>query len=513
MTASRHAIFVPLDADETAEISRAARQLGWDPSRVRVARRSLDARKGHPIGHRVEIELATAADGPELPPPRKPGRARSVVVIGSGPAGTFAALRFAEAGVRVTLVERGKPVQPRRHDLAALTQRGALDPTSNYCFGEGGAGTFSDGKLYTRSKDKQGVRAVLETLVAHGAAPSILVDSRPHIGSNHLPRILVALRTHLEASGVEYVWSDSVTRLIIDGGAVRGVATAAGRELSADAVVLAVGHSARDLVAALHEQCVALEAKAFALGARVEHPQPMIDRLQYGRAAGHPKLPPAFYQIATQVDAPGAGPRGVYSFCMCPGGWVVNSSTEAGELCTNGMSLSRRDAPRANAAMVVTVEPRDYGGGPSAPLAGIELQRSIERRAFELGGGGFVAPAQRVRDFLAARPSDVLLDTSYRPRAIAGSVRDALPPYVALALDGALAHFDRMLPGFAREEAQLVGVETRSSSPVRVVRGDGYESPSHAGLYPIGEGAGYAGGIVSAAIDGLRAADAMLARW
>jgi hypothetical protein len=487
----RRSLFVGLDDDEAEAVARAARQEGVES--FVVVRRSLDARKGRLIG--FHLELATPeAEEPEPALPRVRGR---VVVVGAGPAGTFAADRLARAGAQVTLVEMGKPVQPRRHDLAALTQRGALDPTSNYCFGEGGAGTFSDGKLYTRVKDRLGVRSVLRTLVAHGADPGILVESRPHIGSNQLPKILIALREDLARRGVEYLWGEKVSALLLDGKRVRGVKCASGREVTADAVVLAVGHSARSLYEALFAQEVALVAKSFAVGARVEHAQELVDRAQYGQSWRHPKLPAAFYELKAQAAA-----RGVYSFCMCPGGWIVDSSTEEGRLCTNGMSLSRRDSPFANAALVVTVEPRDYGEGA---LAGMMLQRSIEEKAFL---PGFVAPAQAVRDFLAQKPSSREIRSSYRPRVQPGDVRGALPPYVAAALDGALQRFSRMMPGFL--DGNFIGVETRTSSPVRILRNEGLQSPSHPGLFPSGEGAGYAGGIVSAAIDGLRVADAVI---
>ncbi|MCU1282781.1 MAG: NAD(FAD)-utilizing dehydrogenase [bacterium] len=512
-------VFAPLDEPEAETLAHAARVAGYDPAMVRVTvvRRSLDARKGHLIGFHLELAIwpaDTASTETEegLPPPLRVRAGAHVIVVGTGPCGTYAALRLTDAGVRVTLVDVGKPVQPRRHDLASLTQRGALDPDSNYCFGEGGAGTFSDGKLYTRTKDRRAVRSVLRALVTHGADPEILVDSRPHVGSNRLPKILMAQRADLEARGASYVWSDAVNDLLVVEGRVAGVRCASGRELVGDAVVLAVGHSARPIYEMLHRRAVALEAKGFAVGARVEHPQPLIDRIQYGPAHGHPRLPAAFYHLTATVPTPDAGDRGVYSFCMCPGGWIVDSSTEQGALCVNGMSLKRRDSPFANAALVVTVEPRDYlaqfGDGP---LAGIELQRAIERRAFELGGGGFVAPAQRLPDFVARRPSSEPLAASYRPRVVGGDVRAALPPFVGDALERALARFQRTMPGFVGADAQLVGVETRTSSPVRIIRDEAYVSPTHRGLYPAGEGAGYAGGIVSAAVDGMRVADAVLA--
>ena len=519
MAAPRTAeVFLPLDEDEAALPRLAAAAVGLPLSavgRVEVLRRSLDARKGYPLGFRLEVRVlppGTAApldDDAGLPAPLRPGRPLRVVVVGSGPAGTFAALRLAAAGVMATVVERGKPVQPRRHDLKALVARGQLEEDSNYCFGEGGAGTFSDGKLYTRTKDRRAVAEVLRTLVAHGADPDILVDSRPHVGSNRLPQILLGLRADLEGRGVVYRFHDPVVDLVVDGGRVRGVRLRSGDELPADVVVLAVGHSARSIYELCARRGVDLVARPFAIGARIEHPQPLIDRLQYGRAAAHPRLPAAFYHVTATV--PGQG-RGVYSFCMCPGGWVVASATEEGGLCVNGMSLKRRDSPLANSALVVTVEPGDFGGEPGDPLAGVALQRRLERAAFAAGGGGYVAPAQRAADFLAGRTSEALRPSSYRPGVTPGRIDQLLPAPITLALRRALARFDRMMPGFAGPDAQLVGVETRTSAPVRIVRDPAsLQSPSVAGLYPAGEGAGYAGGIVSAAIDGLRIADAVLA--
>jgi uncharacterized FAD-dependent dehydrogenase len=399
-------------------------------------------------------------------------------------------------------------VQPRRHDLASLVARGRLVEDSNYCFGEGGAGTFSDGKLYTRTKDRRAVAEVLRVLVEHGADPAIRVESRPHIGSNKLPQVLLALRADLEARGVRYLWSDPLVDLVTDGGRVRSAVLRSGAELPCDAVVLAVGHSARPVYELCVRRGVALVAKPFAVGARVEHPQPMIDRLQYGRAAGHPKLPAAFYHLTATADA--GGERGVYSFCMCPGGWVVASATEEGGLCVNGMSLKRRDSPFANAALVVSVEPRDFGDGP---LAGVEFQRALERAAFTAGGDGYRAPAQRVSDFLAARATSSLRPSSYRPGVVEGRLDRLLPGFVVEGLRQGLRRFGRTMSGFDGADGQLVGVETRTSAPVRILRDPtSLESPSVAGLYPAGEGAGYAGGIVSAAIDGLRIADAILSR-
>ena len=508
--------FSPLSESEAEALVRARRRAGAPAdAEVRVLKRSLDARKRQRIGFRLEIGIYSRAGTPtavaeRLAPPPLVGRPAHVVVVGTGPAGTFAALRLTQAGVAVTLLDRGKPVQPRRRDLAELT-RGRLDPESNYCFGEGGAGTFSDGKLYTRSKDRLAVRSVLATLVDHGAPADILVDSRPHIGSNRLPKVLIAMRTALLAGGVRYRWSEAVTELVVHEGRVVGVRTARGDELGSDAVVLATGHSARDVYELCAQQGVALSPKAFAIGARVEHPQPFVDRLQYGEAAGHPRLPAAFYECAVQVKTSTTGERGVYSFCMCPGGWIVDASTEAGHLCVNGMSLSRRDSPLANSALVVTVTPADYADLEPGPLGGIAFQRRIEAAAFAAGGGDYAAAQQSLPDFLANRPSQTTQRSTYRPRTVPGSVRATLPLFVGDALAAALPRLGRQLPGFVSAQAHFVGVETRTSAPVRIERGADLQSTSHAGLYPAAEGAGYAGGIVSAAIDGLRIADAILA--
>jgi uncharacterized protein len=495
-----------------------------DLAAVGVVKRSLDARKGRPIGWRLVVEAhvggAGVAGGAARATRRAPVdalRGRRVVVVGSGPAGTFAALRLAEAGAAVAVVELGKAVQPRRHDLARLVRRGELDQASNYCFGEGGAGTFSDGKLYTRTKDREAVAEVLDILVAHGADPDIRIDSRPHVGSNKLPLILVALRRHLESMGVTYRWSDPLVGIRSgsgsgSGGRVRGAVLASGEELACEHLILAVGHSARDTYARLIAAGVAAEAKPFAIGVRVEHPQPLVDRIQYGEAHGHPLLPAAFYHVTATVDAAGEE-RGVYSFCMCPGGWIVNSSTEPERLATNGMSLKRRDSPYANSALIVTVAPGDLAayGDPTAPMTGVAFQRAVEERVYRLGGGGFVAPAQRLPDFLARRASAIALRSSYRPGVIGADLAEALPPFVGDALRRAIPVFERTMRGFNTGEAQLVGVETRTSSPLRFLRdARTLDSPSHPGLHPCGEGAGYAGGIVSAAIDGLRVAEAIL---
>jgi len=435
-------------------------------------------------------------------------RVRSrVVIVGSGPAGTWAALRLAAAGVSVTILERGRAVQPRRLDLATLT-RGQLNAESNYCFGEGGAGTYSDGKLYTRSKDRQGIATVLADLVRFGAPADVEVDSRPHVGSNRLPKVLSAMRAHLESLGVVYRFDTACVGLRQGRGRVRAVRLAGGDEIGADAVILACGHSARSTYEWALRDGVAMERKAIAVGVRLEHPQSCIDRLQYGAAAGHPRLPPAFYELT----AAGQG-RGAYSFCMCPGGWIVPAATELDGVVVNGMSLSKRDSQFANSGFVVGVSERDFGADGDGPLAGVSFQRRIEQAAFAAGGGRFRAPAQRLRDFLAGRPSTSVGESSYRPGLAAGDVGAVLPEFVSEAMRTGLRQITGRMPGFLHPDALLIAAETRTSAPVRLLRDPlSLQSISVEGLYPSGEGAGHAGGIVSAALDGVRVANQILIR-
>jgi uncharacterized FAD-dependent dehydrogenase len=514
--AERVDIFVPLGAADEPLADLVGRALGRPPSQLgelRVVRRSLDARKGRPLGWNVRVELRRPGEhepAPPAPPPRRWPAGTvvpRVVIVGSGPAGSWAALRLAEAGVPSIILERGKPVQPRRRDLANL-QRGTLDPSSNYCYGEGGAGTYSDGKLYTRSKDRRGVAGVLADLVRFGAPPDIEVESRPHVGSNRLPKVLTALRHRLADMGVEYRFEAAFDGVRIERGRIRAVRTAAGDELPADVVVLAVGHSARDVYEWAAGAGVAIERKDLAVGVRLEHPQPVIDGIQYGRAAGDPRLPPAFYEVAAQ----GQG-RGVYSFCMCPGGWIVPAATELDGVVVNGMSLSRRDSPFANSGLVVAVRAADFGPAAAGPLAGMALQRRIEQAAFARGGGRFRAPAQRLADFLANRVGDTLPRTSYRPGVTPVAMDEVFPSFVTAALREGLTALTRRMPAFLHPDAVMVAAETRTSAPVRLPRAaETLESPTLAGLYPAGEGGGYAGGIVSAALDGARIADAILQR-
>jgi uncharacterized protein len=478
---------------------------------LELRKRSIDARRG-----RVRFHLVVGALGPEQPlggAPLREVAGPPVIVIGGGPAGLFCAYELARAGIAAIVLDRGKPVQARRRDLKGLTQHGRVDPDSNYCFGEGGAGTYSDGKLYTRSHKRGDVRDVIEILALHGAPRQILVDARPHIGSNKLPKVITALRERLAGVGAEVRFGARVTELVVRDGRAVGVRLAGGGELLGRAVVVATGHSARDVHELLLRAGVQLEAKPFAMGVRIEHPQPLIDRIQYGRFAGHARLPAAAYRLAyTPDDA-----RGAFSFCMCPGGWIVPAATEQDGLVVNGMSLSRRDSPYANSGLVVSIEVADLARlGLPLPLGGALLQGRLEQAAAAAGGGALRAPATRATDFVQRRASASVPATSYQPGLLAGdvgAVLDATGLPLAARLREALAAFERMMRGYLTEEAVLVGVESRTSSPVRVPRdATTLESPDAAGLYPCGEGAGYAGGIVSAALDGIRIARAIVAR-
>ncbi|MHB8419794.1 MAG: NAD(P)/FAD-dependent oxidoreductase [Myxococcales bacterium] len=524
---------LPLWLDEPEErlASRAAERLGVSAgklSSLRIVKRSLDARKkGHPRWLlSVDVEVAGDARlGPlgtgvlpvpdEAAPPARVTRAHlRPIIVGAGPAGLFAALGLLERGVASILVERGRPVGPRRRDVAKLFREGQLDPESNMNFGEGGAGAYTDGKLGTRI-GHPAVRKVVETFAFYGQAKGldrILVEGKPHVGSDLLPCAVEGLREHLVREGVEVRWESRVEDLLVDsGGRCRGVALADGSALESDRVVLALGNSGRELFELFARRGWGAAAKPFAVGFRVEHPQELIDRIQYGQAAGHPQLPPADYKLAENPMIEGSV-RGVFSFCMCPGGIVVPTPTEPGLQCTNGMSNSRRNAKFANAGLVVAVSPEDYAReGFTGPLAGLEWQRKWERLAYDLGGGGYRAPAMRLVDYLAGRPPGELGRTTYRPALTPADLHRLFPPCVHEGLSAAARGFERKMRGFLTEDAVLIGVESRTSSPVRLQRGDGLQSTALPGLYPCGEGAGYAGGIVSSAVDGLRVAEAIAA--
>ncbi|MBA2541841.1 MAG: NAD(P)/FAD-dependent oxidoreductase [Deltaproteobacteria bacterium] len=497
--------------DATAIAARLARDLGTTPSAMpplEVRKRSIDARHGRV---RFHVVVGAVTSGELGGAPVRDVTGEPVIVVGGGPAGLFCAYELARAGIRSIVIDRGKPVQARRRDLKGLTQHGRVDPDSNYCFGEGGAGTYSDGKLYTRSHKRGDIRDVIEILAVYGAPHEILVDARPHIGSNKLPKVITAIRERLEKAGCEFRFGARVTELVVRDGKAIGVRLGGG-ELLGRAVVLATGHSARDVHDLLQHAGVRLEAKPFAMGVRIEHPQPLIDRMQYGRAAGHVKLPAAPYKLAfTPADG-----RGAFSFCMCPGGWIVPAATEPDGVVVNGMSLSRRDSPYANSGLVVAISLEDLQRlGLTGPLGGVELQRRLERAAAIAGGGDLRAPATRATDFVRGKASSTVPATSYEPGLAAtdvGAVLDATGLPLAQRLREALPVFDKQMRGYLTEEAVLVGVESRTSSPVRVPRDQAsLQSPDVAALYPCGEGAGFAGGIVSAALDGIRVARAIVA--
>jgi uncharacterized FAD-dependent dehydrogenase len=519
---------LPLDHSEADLRAAILRELGigsQDLAGYTVFRRSFDARRKGAIALIYHLDVETPREGEILrrlrgnphigPTPdtsyrfvaRAPeGLEPRPVVIGLGPCGLFAGLLLAQMGFRPLLLERGKKVRERTVDTFGLWRRRKLDPESNVQFGEGGAGTFSDGKLYSQIKDPlHHGRKVLTELVEAGAPPEILYVNKPHIGTFRLVKVVESLRAKIESLGGEIRFQSRVEDLVIEDGRVRGLVLAGGERLAADRVVLAVGHSARDTFRMLLDRGVTIEAKPFSIGFRIEHPQTLIDRCRFGPQAGNPLLGAADYKLVHH----GRNGRSVYSFCMCPGGTVVAAASEPGRVVTNGMSQYSRDERNANSGIVVGITPEeDYPGGP---LAGVELQRRWEERAFELGGGTYDAPGQLVGDFLAGRPSKDFGSVlpSYRPGVRLGDLGSSLPDYAIAAIREALPAFDRQIRGFAMPDAVLTGVETRTSSPVRIQRGEDFQSLNTEGLYPAGEGAGYAGGILSAAVDGIKVAEAV----
>lgn len=519
-------VAVPLDAPPERYADFAARALSIPRDRVlacRVSRRSVDARRKDDVHLALTLDVTVAGDEAatlrraahpqaklveEMPAPQaiRLSRAprRRPIVIGAGPAGLFAALTLARAGARPLVLERGRDALSRRADIERFWAGGPLNPQSNVQFGEGGAGTFSDGKLGSGIKDPRGLQ-VLRDFVACGAPESILHEAKPHVGTDHLIAVVQGMRRAIEALGGTVRFEAQVHALHAEDGTLRGLLCGDGEMVDADAAALCIGHSARDTLQALREAGIALAQKPFSIGARIEHPQALIDRAQYGRFAGHPALGAADYRLSARLKSG----RGVYTFCMCPGGQVIAAASEPGGVVTNGMSNYARDAENANSALLVDVRPEDFDSDD--PLAGIAFQRRWERLAFSAGGGSYRAPAQRVADFLAGQAPASLQGArpTYLPGAVPGDLRACLPAFATEAMAEGLRLFDRRLAGFAGGDAVLTGVETRSSSPVRILR-DGEGHASLRGLFPAGEGAGYAGGILSAAVDGIRTAEHML---
>lgn len=508
----------PSQASDPSFVRHMALQEAGEPSdsdaTVRVVRRSIDARSRMP---RVRI-VADVYVG-EKPPaerryldllhPADPGK--RVVVIGAGPAGYFAALELLEHGIMPVVLERGKDVRARRRDLRAIQQDGIVDPHSNYCYGEGGAGTYSDGKLYTRSHKRGSIEKVLRLLVEHGATQDILVDTHPHIGSNKLWKVVQEIRETIIRYGGEVHFDAFVNGFIIDttaeGKVLRGVRCSDGREFVADATVLATGHSARDIFARCVRDGIRIEAKPFALGVRIEHPQSLIDEIQYHQSPRDMHLPASSYSLVCQADG-----RGVFSFCMCPGGLIVPAATSPGEIVVNGMSMSRRDSPFANSGTVVAVEEQDWQTmGHGGVFGALEFQAHVERTAFASNEDRSQrAPAQRLVDYLEGRTSQNIPRTSYIPGHVSVDMTEILPPIIDDRLKSGIKQFAAQMRGYLTNDAVVVGVESRTSSPVRIPRHkESYEHVEVRGLFPCGEGAGYAGGIVSAALDGQNVAKAI----
>jgi uncharacterized protein len=469
-----------------------------------ILKKSLDARSRHPkyilqgivwqqeapVENTNSIQYPILQNGP------------SAVIVGAGPAGLFCALRLIELGIKPIVIERGKDVRSRRRDLALLNKEGILHTDSNYCFGEGGAGTYSDGKLYTRSGKRGNIQRILEIFVQFGATPNILVEAHPHIGTNKLPQIITAMRLQIEESGGQVLFETRVDDIVVKNNKLEKLVTNKGH-IETDQLILATGHSAPDMYEMLHRHKILLEAKPLAIGVRVEHPQQFVDSIQYHTPIRSAYLPPASYSLVQQVNG-----RGVFSFCMCPGGIIATASTQAEALVVNGWSPSKRNNPFANSGMVVAVEPSDMKGFEKhGPLAAMYFQHAIEQKAFAAGGGKFVAPAQRLSDFVQNKTSSTLPPCSYVPGVQASHMANVLPPFILKSLQHGFVEFNKKMKGFIQQDAIVVATESRTSSPIKIPRDPlTLQHPQVQGLYPCGEGAGFAGGIVSAAMDGEKVA-------
>ncbi len=487
-----------------------AKKMGVSPAKItgiRVLRRSIDARQ-----QQVMVQLQVEAWAGEPVPAQETKQfhwplvisAPEVIVVGAGPGGLFAALKLIELGLKPVIVERGKPVTERKRDIALLNRNEQLDEDSNYAFGEGGAGTFSDGKLYTRSKKRGDFKRFLEILHFHGASEDVLIDAHPHIGTDRLPTVIANIRETILAAGGEFLFNSKVNDFLLNGDKMQGVVLQDGSVIKAKAVVLATGHSARDVYFLLDKKGIELEAKTWAMGVRVEHPQDLIDQIQYHSPEGRGEyLPAASYNLSCQIEN-----RGVYSFCMCPGGFIVPAMTGADEMVVNGMSPSKRNSPFANSGIVTEIHHEDLPDyKKSGPLAGLHFQKEVEQLCALNGGEGVVAPAQRLIDFVEGRLSFDLPECSYVPGIISAPLHFILPVQIASRLRRSFEHFEKLAPGFLDEEAVILGTESRTSSPVRIPRDKiSFQHIRIEGLFPCGEGAGYAGGIASSALDGEKCA-------
>ena len=494
--------------DEEFLRTRITKELGIQPDsfKYRWKKRSIDARKRQ---IKINCSFEVFQNEEEIPSPasffpKDVHDEKSIAIIGAGPAGLFAGLRALELGLKPIIFERGKDVRSRRRDLATLNKEGIVNPESNYCFGEGGAGTYSDGKLYTRSKKRGDVKKALEWFVEFGATEEILVDAHPHIGTNKLPQIIVGMREKIIEFGGEVHFDSKLTDLIVKDNRIVGVEINHETTQEFDHVILATGHSARDIYSLLHKKGIQINAKPFALGVRIEHPQEQIDKIQYHGRLNDDFLPPASYSLVTQVDG-----RGVYSFCMCPGGIVAPCATEQEEVVTNGWSPSKRNNPYSNSGIVVAVYPDDFKGHESNPLVCLEFQQMVERACWEAAGKTQHVPAQRMKDFVDKKVSKTLPKSSYQPGLTSVDLNTILPPMIADRLRVAFTDFGRKMRGYLTNDAILHAPESRTSSPIQIPRGKDFQHPEIEGLYPCAEGAGFAGGIISAGIDGMKCVDAI----